>query len=205
MANTFAPSGFNVSFSNYASAPNYQERQYLISSSLTSQIATGDPVRLLTTGFIDKYAAGGSTICGVFHGCDYFDPNAGRTVRVPAWRAPSLPASTPVRAYVIDDPAAVFQVQANGAVAVAQADMGANIEITTASAGSVGLSGISTCSVLTSSIATTNTLPFKLRGIVGLQTAVSMPALYPGYDPTTSNNWVEVSFNTNLLVTTTGV
>lgn len=199
-ANNFVPSGFQDAFSAYANAPNYAQRVYQISTTLTSNIGLNDPVRFLASGFIDKYASGGGSVCGIFKGCQYFDPNIGRTVRVPAWKAPSLPTNTPVTAFVVNDPGAVFQVQANGAVAVAQSNVGMNVEITTGSSGSPNSqSGNSTCSVLTSSIATTNTLPFKILGIVGFQQGVVQPALFPGYDGSQANNWVEVTFNTNAL------
>lgn len=205
-ANTLAASGFQDSFQMGGQAPTYAQRVYQISTTLSSQIAFGDPVRLLATGLIDKYASGGTTVAGIFKGVSYYDPNAARTVFTKAWLAPTLPANTVVRAFVVNDPFAVFQVQANGAVAVAQSNVGNNIDITIGSSGAPNAqSGISTCSVLTSSIATTSTLPFKLLGIVGFQQAVVQPALYPGYDGSQANNWVEVTFNTNALLQTTGI
>lgn len=205
-ANTLAASGFQDSFQSGGQAPTYAQRVYLLSTTLTSQIGFGDPVRLLSTGFIDKYASGGTTVAGIFKGVSYYDPNSGRTIFTRAWLAPTLPANTPVRAFVVNDPFAVFQVQANGAVAVAQTNIGNNVDITINSSGLPNAqSGISTCSVLTSSIATTATLPFKIMGIVGFQQAVVQPALYPGYDGSQPNNWVEVTFNTNALLQTTGI
>lgn len=205
-ANTLAASGFQDSFQAGGQAPTYPQRVYQIATTLTSQIGFGDPVRFLASGFIDKYASGGTTVCGVFKGCSYFDTNAGRKVFSNAWKAPTLAANTLVTAFVVNDPLAVFQVQANGAVAVAQSNVGNNIDIAIGTSGAPNAqSGISTCSVLTSSIATTGTLPFKLLGIVGYQQGVVQPALYPGYDGSQANNWVEVTFNTNALLQTTGI
>src|SRR5258708_31871266 len=204
-ANTLAATGFNDSFQAGGAAPTYAQRTYQIVSTLTSQIAFGDPVRFLASGYIDKYASGGTTICGIFKGCRYFDVNAGRKIFSNAWKAPTLSANTIVEAFVVNDPMAVFQVQANGAVAVAQSNVGANVDITVGSSGSMSLSGLSTCSVLTSSIATTGTLPFKILRIVGYQQGVVQPALFPGYDGSQANNWVEVTFNTNALLQTTGI
>lgn len=203
--NTLAASGFNHAFPQGGGVPGYAMRMYLIAYNNSNQIGFGDPVKILNTGYIDLMATGGTTISGIFFGCRYFSSAVGFNKFFPAWTAPSLPSGTIVQALVVDDPSAVFTCQVNGGPLV-QADIGNNIDITTATSGAPNSqSGISTCSLAYSTKNTTGTLPFKIRGIVGLQTGASLPALYPGYDPTLANNWVEVAFNTNALTQTTGI
>lgn len=208
MANTLSPSGFHPVARADGAAPNYRITTMRIAYNLANKIGYGDPVKLLSTGFIDVMGVGGSTISGIFLGCYYFDPNNPST---PGWRnawtAPSLASTTIVTAKVLNDPSAVLQCQVDGTVsgALTQADVGKNIDISATSGAPNSQSGISVCALDGNTKATTPTLPFKILSIVGLESGAATPAINPSYDPTASNNWITVTFNTNALVQTTGI
>jgi hypothetical protein len=200
MANTLASSGFQISRRldgaqpNYAFAPNAQ-----IAYNNANKIAFGDPVKLLSTGFIDVMAVGGSSIFGIFMGCDYWDPNFAQYRFVPAWNAVSGLGSTQVvTARVVIDPMAVFRVQTSGGPMV-QADVGQNIDILTGSSGAPSAAGISTCSIDFTTLQTTSTLPFRVVAIV------PFGSINYAYDPTLANNFAEVVMNTNTFTSRTGI
>lgn len=207
MANTLAPSGFKVVRRYDGTAANYAVITKFIAYNNTNQIARGDPVKFISTGYIDLMAVGGTTIDGIFLGCEYFDPNhTSETPFRPAWLAPTLASGTIVRAKVMVDPMVVLQCQLNGGPAL-QADIGNNIDIKSGTSGQpAASSGISTCALDYSTRATTATLPFRIIGIVGgpsLQ--IGGPAISAAYDPTQANNWVEVVMNTADITQTTGI
>jgi hypothetical protein len=172
-----------------------------------SQIARGDPVYLNTSGNIVLYAVGGTTIDGIGDGFDYFDPNnilsgAFHT----AWFAPTLPSGTSVVAKVITDPNMVFIAQASGA-ALTQTAIGQNIDIVSGSSGSPTTgSGQSTCGLDAANVHTTNTLPFRIVGILGLTPGFggqgfNVPS---GYVATNANQYLAVTMNTSDMTTRTG-
>lgn len=198
MANTFAPNGFQVSRLYNSSVPNYAMSEARIAYNYSSSIAFGDPVALLNTGLIALYAFGGTTIHGIFAGCEYLDYSTGEYLFRQSWPAVSnLPSTYVVKARVIVDPMVVFRVQGYGTAAT-QTAIGNNIDIKTGTSGVPNAAGISTCSVDLSTINTTNTLPFRIVGI---------PAGFWGrsYDPTADNNWLEVRMNTSDALAATGI
>lgn len=197
-ANTIAPSGFQTIRRYDGSVPNYAMAENYIAYNNATRINFGDPVVRLSTGYIGVMAAGASSILGIFRGCRYVDPGTLKTEFYPAWRTPTLASNIVVYAIVDTDPFMLFQAQMVG-TALTLADIGANIDITTSSSGSTSSSiGMSVCS-LAASPATTATFPFKIHGIVGLNGGAGMitPAISALYNPTSDNNWIEVSMNTN--------
>ena len=195
--NTFAPSGFHPT-RNLGGSPNYMVQTFQIVYNLATQIGYGDPV-VQTSGYLAKYTVGGTSISGIFLGCEYFDPNQGKYQWFPAWTAPTNLSSTQiVTAKVLADPFMRLQVQSSG-TAVTQASVGQNIDIVTGTSGAPNsLTGLSTCAVDAANIHTTATLPFKIVNIV------KSPGINPSYSPTADNNWLEVTFNTNALLQTLG-
>jgi len=66
----------------------------------------------------------------VFQGCEYYNSQVGRVVWSPYFPA-SAGSSSPVTAYVIDDPEMTFLVQSSSAAVVGSSNTGMLISITT--------------------------------------------------------------------------
>lgn len=207
MANPIVPFGFRPA-NLYGSSPgNYALNVSNILYNESTVMAYGDPVYLTSSGTIAKMAIGGSTIHGIFQGCEYTNATAvGGVTFSPQWSAPSGLATTAVvTARVITDPTMVFMAQYVG-TALTQTNIGNNVDITTGTSGAPNAAGISTCS-LGGTADTTNTYPFRIVGIVGIGDIFASGNLgpIPGYDPTADNNFVYVKFNTSDLLNTTGI
>jgi hypothetical protein len=197
MANILAPFGFRWAKELTGTAPNVQLTMRRISKSNATAIYHGDPVTSQSTGYIAQSVEGTTQINGIFVGCKYISVSQGRTVWMPYW--PGSDAQSDPEAYVIDDPQAVFTVQANGGpIALADVQMNANFAIGTGNT----YSGISGASLDASTVATTNTLPFRIIGYAG---DGIFPAVGPGSDPTSAYNWVYVTFNNQDYKVLTGV
>jgi hypothetical protein len=99
----------------------------------------------------------------VFNGCQYDDPTRANK---PTWKnyyPGSINITTGIIACeVLDDPAQLFIVQANGAVA--QANIGKNADPTSGTTGST-TSGVSAGSLDYATIAKTQGLTFKIVGL----------------------------------------
>lgn len=134
---------------------------YLIADTSSTSIFCGDVVKMLTTGFIDKdTGTDAMKPLGVFLGCSFDDPNSGQRVFKQYYPASTNITTGVIRAYVCDDPDAIFAIQANASVT--QAGLGANAALVQ-TAGSV-ISGNSKVALGASTIATTNTLPVRIVG-----------------------------------------
>jgi hypothetical protein len=130
-----------------------------ITASYGTAIGFGDIVKL-SGGYIVKDT--GTTACtplGIFMGCEYIDANTSQLTFKQNWTA-SNAGTSPV-AYVCDDPYAVFQIQADGAVT--QAKLGQNATVIQ---GAVSGDGNSTNQLHASTINTTNTFPLRIIGFV---------------------------------------
>jgi len=123
MANLDAPFGLRPARTSISSQ---QQNRYRIAANYNTSIFQGDLVAMVTGGGIERVAAGGSGfILGVFNGCEYTDPSTGK----PRF-SNHYPASTnaaDIMANVIDDPNAVFEIQADAAFPVA--DLAGNYDI----------------------------------------------------------------------------
>lgn len=197
--NTLAPNGFNFGGrSLLANSPNYAIRTFRIAYNNANKIAKGDPVKLLSSGYIDLMASGGTTILGILDGCEYFDPTRQQFVFSPHWNAiAGLPAGANVTARVVVDPNYTFIAQMNGGPATIASE-GLNVDIKSNTSGVPSLAGISTCSLDFSTVATTATLPFRIINVVS-------SGMFATYDPNGANNWVEVKMNTQNYTQTTGI
>ena len=206
-ANTYAPFGFREMRSWSAQGPNYAVNARALAYNYGSQIAFGDPVFLNTSGDIALYVKAGTTIDGIAYGFEYFDPNNILSGAFhPAWVAPALSSGTTVNGKVQTDPQMVFMVQGNGA-ATTQASVGKNVDIYANSSGTPQTgSGMSQCALDVTTIADTNTLPFRIVGIIGLTPGflsygLNVPA---GYVATDDNQFFAVTMNTQDMTTRTG-
>ena len=104
------------------------QNRYSIASGHTTAIFQGDLVIPLTAGTIDRHTANNSTaVLGVFNGCFYTDP----TTQKPTFRNsyPGSIAASDITAFVVDDPDAVFLMDADDTFA--QADLFQNYSVTT--------------------------------------------------------------------------
>ena len=123
MANLDAPFGLRPARTSISSQ---QQNRYRIAANYNTSIFQGDLVAMVTGGGIERVAAGGSGfILGVFNGCEFTDPTTGK----PTF-SNHYPASTnasDIIANVIDDPNAVFEIQADAAFPVT--DLAGNYDI----------------------------------------------------------------------------
>ena len=106
------------------------QNRYTIASGHTTAIFQGDMVIPLGTGNIDRHSAGSATaILGVFNGCFYTDP----TTQKPTFKNyyPGGVAASDITAFVVDDPDAVFLVDADATFA--RADLFQNYSLTAVS------------------------------------------------------------------------
>lgn len=175
-------------------------RLYKIPSGLTNNLFYGDPViitssgsargtiaRFNTTETATTTTASG-TFVGVFLGFTYTDATYGKTFRQ---FFPSGLVASDAYAYVCDDPDALFQVQADGAIA--QTRLGCNVGLIQTVVGNTttGQSGVA---IQASTCATTATLPLRIVDFVDA----------PGSSIGDAYTDVIVRINTHFHRTTTG-
>ena len=103
------------------------QNRYTIASGYATAIYQGDLVEPLTSGNIKKHGANTSdAVVGVFNGCFYTDP----TTQKPTFKNfyPGGIAASDITAFVIDDPDAVFLIDADEAFT--RADLFKNYSVT---------------------------------------------------------------------------
>tara|TARA_R100001129_G_scaffold100427_1_gene68665 strand:+ start:236 stop:817 length:582 start_codon:yes stop_codon:yes gene_type:complete len=159
-------------------ATNVQNR-YRIAANYGTAIFQGDMVAQVTGGGVEVHADGGSVpIVGVFNGCRFTDPTTGKETFSNFY--PASTNASDIEAFIIDDPMAIFEIQADDTFPVA--DLFGNFDIVYTSSGST-TTGISGAELDVTTGATTATLPLKAIDI--------------SRDP---NNSDVSSANTNVLV-----
>lgn len=194
MANVQGAFGFQQ-WGTASGPPNFAEGHntpYRIASGYATAIFYGDAVRMNVsgpTGYIEQWANGdGGTatqiLVGIFVGCFYFSTSQQKGVYSRYW--PGSDATGDVSAFVIDDPQALFKVQAGIGSAITQTSLGRTADIVATPLGNTttGISGMSL-----STPTTTNTLPFKVQNVI------TTPPGANGTDLTTPYNYVIVAFN----------
>jgi len=103
------------------------QNRYTIASGYATAIYQGDLVIPVAAGNIERHTAGNSTpVVGVFNGVFYTDP----TTQKPTYKNfyPGSVAASDITAFVVDDPDAVFLVDADEAFT--RADLFANYSVT---------------------------------------------------------------------------
>ena len=176
MANLDAPFGLRPARTSISSQ---QQNRYRIAANYNPSIFQGDLVAMVTGGGIERVAAGGSGfILGVFNGCEFTDPTTGK----PTF-SNHYPASTnasDIIANVIDDPNAVFEIQADAAFPVT--DLAGNYDI-----------------LATAGDTTSGTSRIELEVGTADSTVATLPlkAIDISQDPENSD---ESSANTNVIV-----
>lgn len=161
-----------------------------------TSIFFGDVVELLGTGYIEK-DTGTTTLTpqGVFVGCSYIDPGIKYFLNAQFWPGGTTTGITTgagkPTGYVVNDPNAVFMIQANGSVPLAA--LGSNAPIVQ-TAGSASI-GKSRNALNAAAIDTTDTLPLRIVGLAEL----------PDNDWGDAYTIVLVKFNNHQLTTLTGI
>ena len=140
-------------------------RQYKIASGYGTSIFAGDAVKLVTGGTVERDTFDAAmTPIGVFMGCSYTDATLGKVFRQ---YFPAGTVASDIEAYVVDATDVLFKVAvvSSGTTIgdLALTDIGANV----AGVDNTGdtASGNSRCAISDTS-ATTNTLPFRIVGLV---------------------------------------
>lgn len=197
MTATAYPFGM-VPVQNLAAGYNTQGFEtFNILDGYTTAIYFGDVVKMATTGLIQK-DTGTTTLTpyGVAVGVSYVDPSLGYWQNSQFWPASTttgIAAGSPLypSIKVVDNPDAVFMIQADDTVA--QSALGANAAIVQTAGTSVF--GKSRNALSASSVDTTDTLPLRIVGLADI----------PG------NAWgdafpiVLVKFNNHQLTTLLGI
>ncbi len=181
MASTSSPYGLRPL--NLLGGQSYagSTREYAIPASYGTSIQYGDPVIITNTGSTRGTLArfnttttaatitstgGGFGFVGVFVGCTFTDSTYGTVFRQ---NYTSGNAATDIMAYVVDDPDALFQVQADDTLG--QTALGCNAALIQTVAGNSGANINSGVGLDASSIATTNTLPVRIVDFVNSTTS----------------------------------
>ena len=141
-----------------------ETRAYPILSSESTRICYGDVVKLTdagaTTTIQKDTGTTTATPIGIFLGCQFIDLNSKQLTFSQQW---SGAANTEGMAFVVDDPTALFAIQADSTVN--NDDLAANAALVQG-ASSADLS-ISRVSLDISTAATTNTLPLRIVDWLG--------------------------------------
>ena len=111
MANLDAPSGARPF--RHLSGGMIRASEYKIASGTSSNIFTGDFVKLLATGYIDV-ASAGNRILGVFAGVKYTASDGEVVYKKYFPTGTTTLASADVTAYVYDDPNITYRIQTAG-------------------------------------------------------------------------------------------
>lgn len=160
MASTSTPYGLRLAKTLGEQRTAHGFNQYPIASGYAANILCGDLVKLVAGGTIEKETGTTSaTPIGVFLGVSYTDPTYGFVTRQ-IW--PTGTVAADAMAYVIDDPDAIFRIQADDTLS--QNAVGTNAAIVQGAGNTtLGRSGVK---LDASTIANTATLPLRIVGMV---------------------------------------
>ena len=167
------------------------QNRYTIASGHTTAIYQGDMVIPLAAGNIDRHTAGNATaVVGVFNGCFYTDP----TTQKPTYRNyyPGGIAASDITAFVVDDPDAVFLIDADAAFT--RAGLFANYSVTNTTG--VTQTGLSKVQLDVSTAATANTFVVQ---------AIDISQDPDNSDTSTSNANILVRINNHFFRSGTGI
>lgn len=206
MANNNAPFGFQQQQSAVGAASNFEMNTGVIAYNDATKIYTGDPVQLLSTGFISQWAAAVavSQLMGIFDGVQYLSTALGKLTSSNFWPGADV-ASTAQNTIVgkllpcTGTASPLFKVQSD-ATGVAFADIGQNADIALGTGSTI--TGQSGAYLDHTTYATTATLPFRIvslyggafgaGGVGGVQPGSTGPY---GGSATGAYNWVIVRAN----------
>jgi hypothetical protein len=159
MANTDKAFGLRPLGKVGSNVNNDGDTQYRIASNTTDAIFQGDTVTL-SGGFLIKATPGAANILGVFLGCQYTDPTTKKTTFKNFY--PGAVVASDIVATVVDDPNALFLVQASGVAANTCVGLNADLVQTVAGNTTTGVSGLE---LSTGTLAADAALNVKVVGI----------------------------------------
>jgi hypothetical protein len=149
-----------------------QTRELPIASNTAGAINNGDIVRL-SGGFIVKETGtttvSATGVVGVFVGVSYTNPSTGQKLFANSY--PGSIVASDILAYVVDDPDALFKVAVTGGATsttitpISGTILGNNLAISQPAANTT-ISGNSNIGAYDSGANTTNSLPFRVVGLV---------------------------------------
>lgn len=189
MSNSDAPNGFQYFGRQEGGSPTVGYTIRKVKADNATAIGFGDPVSQLNTGYLTLSTAGTLSIFGIFAGCEYLNTAYGSVRWSPNW--PGGTQGSDATCYIITDPQALFQVQSNN-TAITFGDIGLNINIVVGTPATTAAGGYSTSTVGQSTLATTDTLPFR---VVGLLSQYLPANSVNGTDDTSAYNRVIVAPN----------
>lgn len=140
-------------------------RHYSIASAYATSIFKGDAVKLVTGGTIERETADAAmVVCGVFMGCEYTDPVLGYKIQSNYF--PAGTTGTDIKAYVVDDPNAVFKVAVvSGTTVISSIAAGVGSNAAMVDNTGVVATGMSRTAI-DDTVATTATLPLRIVELV---------------------------------------
>lgn len=164
MATTATPYGLRPINTLGGRVHTHSFRQYKIASGYAANLFTGDLVKLVVGGTIEKDTGTTTALpVGVFMGVEYTDPNLNYLVHRQYW--PTGTVAADAMAYVCDDPDMLFEIQ--GDDTLGQNAIGTNAPIVQgAGSTATGLSGVK---LDAGSISGTGTLPLRIVDYVRKQ------------------------------------
>lgn len=131
---------------------------YSILSGYSANILQNQPVKIGTDGTLQA-AAIGERLVGPFQGVEFTDSDGRRRVSN-KWTASQV--GTDVVAYTTLDPSVVYEIQANGPIAVT--DIGKQADFTTVTAGSV-VTGLSAVMLDTATLTDSGNAQMRIIGL----------------------------------------
>lgn len=155
MSTTSQPFGLRPAFSPSGVV---RPTAYSIATGYPANILQNQPVKIGTNGTIEA-AAIGDRFIGTFQGVEFTDSDGRRRVSN-KWTAST--AATDIVAYVTLDPTIVYEIQANGPIAVT--DIGKQANYTTITAGST-VTGLSALMLDTASLTDSGNEALRIIGI----------------------------------------
>ena len=183
MSNTFAPFGFKQAYVLPGMGADFGMKTRLIKGTGTVAVYRGDVLANDTgnAGFLLPLASPGTAVInGIAWGFQWLQPNGLLNPWQPYWPGTTT-ITGDVSVLVIDNPNAVFQVQANTTI---YGNSALDLNVSYANGTGNTANGISGAYV-TGSAASTSTLPFRIVTILGT----------PVTDNTSSYQLVEVAMN----------
>ncbi len=155
MSTTSQPFGLRPAFSP---SGVIRPTAYSIITGYSANILQNQPVKIAANGTIEA-AAIGDRFVGTFQGVEFTDTDGRRRVSN-KWTAST--AATDIIAYVTLDPTIVYEIQANGSIAVS--DIGSQADFTTITAGST-VTGLSALMLDTATLTNTGNAALRIIGI----------------------------------------
>jgi hypothetical protein len=95
--------------------------KYQVANTYADNIYRGDLVKV-SAGYIQPVSVTADRPIGVFQGCEYVDPVSKQPKWSNYWPSGTSSADSTVVAHVMDDPAAIYQIQCNATVSIADVE-----------------------------------------------------------------------------------